>query len=96
MNNQLNDSINNSRSKSNNNYWIYYDDPSNINYIVNVFDDGHIDKKEYINSWKIYGEAFNGGKVALINTNNTDIKITSISSWKIKPHPMETPMSSLL
>ena len=54
------------------------------------------DKKEYINSWKIYGEAFNGGKVALINTNNTDIKITSISSWKIKPHPMETPMSSLL
>ena len=50
-------------------------------YKINVFDDGNEQYKEYKNEWQIYG--YWQEKVALSNIHNQDIKIGSISKWKI-------------
>ena len=54
---------------------------SNSLYKINIFDDGNEKYKQYQNIWEIYSVW--KGKVSLINKKNNDIKITSISSWKI-------------
>ena len=50
-----------------------------------IFDDGNNDFKQFINEWKITKKMFNGSKVELTNVHNTNIKLNSISSWKIRP-----------
>jgi hypothetical protein len=54
---------------------------SNSLYKINIFDDGNEKYKQYQNIWEIYSVW--KGKVSLINNKNNDIKITSISAWKI-------------
>lgn len=54
---------------------------SNSLYKINIFDDGNEKYKQYQNIWEIYSVW--KGKVSLINKKNNDIKITSISAWKI-------------
>tara|TARA_E500000331_G_C16858318_1_gene540876 strand:+ start:324 stop:620 length:297 start_codon:yes stop_codon:yes gene_type:complete len=57
--------------------------PSRELYKVNNFDDGNGKYSQLDNQWRIYGEGFNGGKVALINRYLDDNRIESISRWKI-------------
>ena len=54
---------------------------SNSLYKINIFDDGNEKYKQHHNIWEIYSVW--RGKVSLINTINNEIKITSISAWKI-------------
>jgi hypothetical protein len=51
------------------------------NYHINQFDDGNEKYEQYENEWMIYGRW--KGKVALINIYNRDIRIGSISKWKL-------------
>lgn len=63
------------------NNWIMVDpDISDNTYKINTFDDGNGRFKHYENNWKIYGTW--KGKCALVNVNNSEIRITSISQWK--------------
>jgi len=55
-------------------------DPS-ITYYISVFDDGNEKFKQYKNLWHIYGNWC--GKCALVNSDDSNIRIESISSWKI-------------
>ena len=52
-------------------------------YQVNFFDDGNDKYSDCVNIWAIYG--IWQGKVALINENNPNITIPSISHWKVTP-----------
>ena len=54
----------------------------NLLYKINIFDDGNEKYKRYHNIWEIY--SIWKGKVSLINNINNDIKITSISVWKLQ------------
>jgi len=56
-------------------------DSDTDNYKINVFDDGNEKYKGYENEWRIYG--YWKDKVALFNIYNQDIRIGSISKWKI-------------
>ena len=56
-----------------------------------VFDDGREDFKKHINEWIITKKMFNGSKVELTNVHNTNIKLNSISSWKIRPIETQRP-----
>jgi hypothetical protein len=58
----------------------------NIDTIVEIhtFDDGNQRYKEYDNKWKIIETMFNGGKLKLMNCDQNDIIICSISAWKTK------------
>jgi len=51
---------------------------------IHTFDDGRKDFKKYINRWIITKKMFHGSKVELTNVHNKEIKISSISSWKIQ------------
>ena len=64
------------------NWNIYIPNYENI-FKINTFDDGNKKYENYINKWIIYGDAYNGQKVALINKENNEIQIGSISRWKI-------------
>ncbi len=52
---------------------------------IHVFDDGRQKFQDYINRWRITKTMFNGGKLELTNINQPEIKINSISSWKVMP-----------
>jgi hypothetical protein len=56
-----------------------------INQIVkiNTFDDGRQEYSQYKNEWRITKTMFNGGKIELINVEDKNVKINSISSWKV-------------
>jgi hypothetical protein len=51
---------------------------------IHTFDDGNNRFKKYLNKWKIEDTMYNGSKLKLINTCDTDIKIVSISTWKTR------------
>ncbi len=51
---------------------------------ITVFDDGNDVYKQYENRWYITGSKFHGSKVELTNTVEKDIKIKSISAWKVQ------------
>ena len=51
---------------------------------INVFDDGNDVYKKYENRWYITGSKFHGSKVELTNVVEKDIKINSISAWKVQ------------
>jgi hypothetical protein len=53
-------------------------------YRIQVFDDGRSEYKDYPNMWRVTGKKFNGGKLVLQNVSNPEVKIGSISSWKVK------------
>lgn len=57
-----------------------------INQIVkiNTFDDGRQEYLKFKNEWRITKTMFNGGKLELINVKDKNIKINSISSWKVE------------
>ena len=60
--------------------WSYFaHDLSNTVEII-VFDDGNEKYTYYTNKWHIFGRW--RGKIALVNANNNNIKINSISEWK--------------
>ena len=58
----------------------------NINTIIEIhtFDDGNQRYKQYNNKWKIMEKMFNGGKLKLMNCEQNDIIINSISAWKTR------------
>ena len=51
---------------------------------ITVFDDGNDVYKRYENIWNITGSKFHGSKVELTNAVEKEIKIKSISAWKVK------------
>ena len=51
---------------------------------IHTFDDGNQRYKAFNNKWKIIDTMFNGGKLKLMNCENDDIIIYSISTWKTK------------
>ena len=53
-------------------------------YSIQVFDDGRSEYKDYPNVWRVTGKKFNGGKLVLQNVSKPEVKIDSISSWKVK------------
>lgn len=63
--------------------WNIYDPNTNNIYEINTFDDGNGGYQEYSNTWLIYGDGYNGQKVALVNKDNMNIQIGSISRWKV-------------
>ena len=56
---------------------------------IHIFDDGREHFKKYINEWNITKKMFNGSKVELTNVFNKEIKLPSISAWKVQPKSME-------
>ena len=61
--------------------WIYYEPRSDEEYSIRVFDDGNDRYAEYVNVWHKYGEW--RGKVAIVNSVDTRVRIDSISAWKL-------------
>ena len=61
--------------------WIYYEPRSDEEYSIRVFDDGNDRYSEYVNVWHKYGEW--RGKVAIVNSVDTRVRIESISAWKL-------------
>ena len=53
-------------------------------YSIQVFDDGRSEYKDYPNVWRVTEQKFNGGKLALQNVSEPEVKIGSISSWKVR------------
>jgi hypothetical protein len=51
---------------------------------ITVFDDGNDVYKRYENIWNITGSKFHGSKVELTNAVEKEIKINSISAWKVQ------------
>jgi hypothetical protein len=62
------------------NNWTIINDDNNIYEIV-VYDDGNDIYKKYSNKWNICGRW--KGKIKLVNIEKSNIKINSISEWKI-------------
>ena len=50
---------------------------------INVFDDGNQIYKKYENIWIVFDTFAGGGKVRLFNFKDNDIKLYSISTWKV-------------
>ena len=50
---------------------------------INTFDDGNQKFRHYKNEWIIEDFMFNKGKTKLKNSENHEIIIISISSWKV-------------
>ena len=59
--------------------WIFFTNPNKI-VSINTFDDGNEKYQYYTNSWYVVG--LWRGKIALRNTINPSILISSISEWK--------------
>lgn len=64
------------------NGWNIYKPQSQM-YKIDLFDDGIKDFEKYSNFWFKYGDGFNGQKIALVNINDSNIQISSISAWKV-------------
>lgn len=50
-------------------------------YKITIYDDGNKQYENYENRWLVFGEW--RGKYALVNEQNYNIKINSISQWKV-------------
>ena len=50
---------------------------------INVFDDGNQIYKKYENIWIVFDTFASGGKIRLFNLKENDVKLYSISSWKV-------------
>jgi hypothetical protein len=61
--------------------WIYFEANTSEIYEIIKFDDGNEQYEQYDNTWVIYGTW--RGKCAIYNINRPEIKINSISNWKI-------------
>ena len=51
---------------------------------IHNFDDGNQRFQHYTNKWKIIEKMYNGGKLKLMNCDQNDIIINSISAWKTR------------
>lgn len=60
--------------------WVYYGPRTDVEYSIEVFDDGNEKYAQYTNVWLAYGDW--RGKVALVNKYDRSVKISSISAWK--------------
>jgi hypothetical protein len=54
---------------------------SDLVFTINVFDDGNERYKDYKNEWSLSGRW--RGKISLVNKDDPNIKIDSISAWKV-------------
>lgn len=63
-------------------HWIYIEPDFDQKYKIIVWDDGNEKYKNYSNIWSIYGVW--RGKNAIINTEESSITISSISTWKLQ------------
>ena len=55
-------------------------------YQIAIFDDGNLRFREYPNKWMVTSIKFNGQKYTLRNFIFHNIKINSISSWKLQKY----------
>ena len=61
--------------------WVFSEPDITKKYKIVVFDDGNERYQYYINEWFVIGRW--RGKVALQNSGVPDMKIASISEWKV-------------
>jgi hypothetical protein len=61
--------------------WEYFQPNPEEMYTINIFDDGNNQYEVYENKWLLFGKW--RGKYALVNIANPNIKIHSISQWKL-------------
>jgi len=61
--------------------WQFFKPDKTVVYEIMNFDDGNSRYQNYINRWYIYG--IWRGKVALINAQDQNIRVYSISKWKL-------------
>ena len=61
--------------------WIYFTPNLQEIYKIIIYDDGNQVYEQYVNKWVINGKW--RGKCSLINIEKPEIKISSISRWKI-------------
>ena len=61
--------------------WVFFEPDTTKKYTIVVFDDGNERYQYYTNEWFVIGRW--RGKVALQNLSLPDMKIASISEWKI-------------
>jgi hypothetical protein len=63
--------------------WVFFEPDITKKYTIIVFDDGNERYKYYTNEWFVIGRW--RGKVAIQNSVIPDMKVSSISEWKIIP-----------
>jgi hypothetical protein len=61
--------------------WHYFSPNYDELYTITKFDDGNERFQEYENEWLMFGSW--RGKCALLNRLNSEIRIYSISNWKV-------------
>jgi hypothetical protein len=61
--------------------WVYFKPNPQEIYTINTFDNGNNQYEIYENTWIVFGTW--RGKYAIINKTNSNIKINSISTWKL-------------
>jgi hypothetical protein len=61
--------------------WHFFGVDKSVVYEIINFDDGNDKYQKYINRWYIYGSW--RGKVAIINAEDQNIRLASISKWKL-------------
>ena len=63
------------------NEWNYFEPNQQEIYTIHIFDDGNNQFEIYENKWLVFGTW--RGKYAIVNRSNPNIKINSISQWKL-------------
>ena len=61
--------------------WVLFEPDTTKKYTIVLFDDGNERYQYYTNEWFVIGRW--RGKVALQNSGAPDMKIASISEWKV-------------
>lgn len=61
--------------------WQLFEPPLEELYEINTFDDGNQAYAHYANAWLIFGTW--RGKCAVVNRSQPELKIKSISCWKL-------------
>ena len=56
---------------------------------INVFDDGNQIYKKYENIWIVFETFACVGKIRLFNLKENDVKLYSISTWKVSFYKIE-------
>ena len=51
---------------------------------IHTFDDGNLRFINFPNEWTVTDIRYNGGKLELVNTIYNEVKIYSISTWKVR------------
>jgi hypothetical protein len=62
--------------------WEYFQPNPEEMYTINIFDDGNNQYEHYENKWLLFGKW--RGKYAIVNRASPNIKINSISQWKLR------------